>query len=637
VSWLDNLKRLALLIGYYLVGLTALLFAVKYRSPAAVCVIFGVFAVGGFFVRRFVVRQFPALPSRTVLFVMAAVLFVAGAAIAVIGWKAQVSFAMYLVLGGVGTMFVVSGQYLGDLRRLAGGSTVVGLPLGLGLASGSLFLAGVLWLYAAPSPMPVVAMIVALATAPSGLSLLTGRVLSAFGKASLVSYVVVFLGGAGAIVLSAAALDRMNVSSSYLWVLVVLAFLLLGAIASDTDLDTIAVVAVLALVGSLAPKGVGADAVTVPKDGDRILVAIGDSYMSGEGAKTFYEGTNTIGKADGQCRRAPTSYIVGLTTQSELLDSTVFTACSGARAVDLSDVADANGHAPQKQIPQAQSALANFHSATIDTVIISMGGNDSGFSNLAETCLGPGDCTEMGRYWLDQLPETATRLATFYKDIATAFPAAPKLVMPYAAPIRPTGCTYSGFSDDEHAFLFGFVHELNAVVRQEAARAGFHYLSENEGVFERANLRICDPADPKKTGVNFLAHASADGLAADRMNPQNWIHNSLHPNEAGHDAIATELLPYFSVVAPATARKPLPAIEAPDAATWTPQTVNALVGHTIHYCGGSAEPNYCPGSSWSWTVVQAGLLFARGSWVLVLLAAGCWSMWLCILALVRKI
>jgi GDSL-like Lipase/Acylhydrolase family len=637
MSWVDNLKRLALLIGYYVVGLIALLFAVKYRSPVAVLITFGVFAVGGFFARRRIGNKYPGLPTKLVLGVTAALLFLTGAAIAIVGFAAQVSFTMYLVLAGVGMMFVVSGQYLGDLRKLAGSSTAIRQPLVLGLASAGVFVIGVLWLYIAPSPIAVLAMVAAMLSAPSGLSLLTGRVLSALAGAPPLTFGKVFLGGAVLALLGFAALNRMNLSSTYLGVLVVLTFLLVGAIASDTDLDTLAVVAFLGLIGSLAPAGVGADRETTPQDGDRVLVAIGDSYMSGEGAKEFYEGTNTIGKTDGQCRRAPTSYIVGIVAKSELLDSTVFTACSGALVTDLSDVADANGHRPQKQIPEAKEALAKIVNPTIDTVIISMSGNDAGFSDLAQTCLGPGDCSEMGAYWLDQLPSTAMRLATMYQDIETAFPDPAKLVMPYPVPISATGCSYSGFSDDEHTFLVGFVHELNAVVRQEAAVAGFRYMADNEGVFERSHLRICDQGDPNKTGVNFLAHAPADGLAADRMNPVNWIHNSLHPNKAGHDAIVTELLPYFSVIAPATERKPLPAIESAAAATWTPKTVDQLVGHPIRFCGGAAEPKYCPATSRSWTIVQAGLLFARGAGALVLLAGGSWLIWLCILALVRKI
>src|SRR5205085_4642070 len=34
-----------------------------------------------------------------------------------------------------------------------------------------------------------------------------------------------------------------------------------------------------------------------------------------------------------------------------------------------------------------------------DLVLVSIGGNDSGFGNLVKTCVGPGDCTETGQKW----------------------------------------------------------------------------------------------------------------------------------------------------------------------------------------------------------------------------------------------
>jgi hypothetical protein len=76
-------------------------------------------------------------------------------------------------------------------------------------------------------------------------------------------------------------------------------------------------------------------AVTDPQPGEPFFVAFGDSYISGEGAERFFEGTNDT-RAN-QCRRAPTAYPVRLADAGggAIPDRLLFPACSGALAVDL--------------------------------------------------------------------------------------------------------------------------------------------------------------------------------------------------------------------------------------------------------------------------------------------------------------
>lgn len=59
---------------------------------------------------------------------------------------------------------------------------------------------------------------------------------------------------------------------------------LIGAIASNTPVDVVIVAVVVALVWSVIPSGEDPTATVQPEPGDRTLVALGDSYMSGEGA-----------------------------------------------------------------------------------------------------------------------------------------------------------------------------------------------------------------------------------------------------------------------------------------------------------------------------------------------------------------
>jgi len=49
------------------------------------------------------------------------------------------------------------------------------------------------------------------------------------------------------------------------------------------------------------------------------------------------------------------------------------------------------------------------------------------------------------------------------------------------------------------------------------------------------SLQLCD-MDTPKAGVNSVGVRSVgDATTRAALNPRNWIHNSLHPNEAGHD------------------------------------------------------------------------------------------------------
>ena len=52
-----------------------------------------------------------------------------------------------------------------------------------------------------------------------------------------------------------------------------------------------------------------------------------------------------------------------------------------------------------------------------------------------------------------------------------------------------------------------------------------------------AHLQLCDPANNGHPGINYVGLRSVGGILEQRLNPQNWYHNSLHPNERGHAAM----------------------------------------------------------------------------------------------------
>lgn len=407
---------------------------------------------------------------------------------------------------------------------------------------------------------------------------------------------------------------------------------LVGAIASNTPTDAVVVAAVLALVWSNVPRGVAPDPLVIPEPGQPVLVALGDSFMSGEGAKRFYQGTNDLGR--NECRRAPTAF-PAVTVASEnpyIPDHLAFVACSGARAIDITrraqqpaDPADR----PEGGLPQLAHVewLQANTELDVDLVIVSIGGNDARFGEIAEACVAPGDCTEIGTRWLDNLQLVAPRVHQTYQNIRDFFgPTVPVLVVPYPVPLNPSKCSSSLLTAQEHRFLHGYTIELDSVLERAASDAGLHYLREMTDVFEAEHLRICDNATGK-VGVNFLAMSSVGGLAEQTFNPQNWFRNSLHPNERGHRAMAETLERWFAERPDLVAPSDPPPSDEQD--TERIRSIESIMGDpAFRHCGSDPTIPHCGAATLDWTRAQVVALGRRGVGPLLLTIAGLWIVWL---------
>ena len=76
--------------------------------------------------------------------------------------------------------------------------------------------------------------------------------------------------------------------------------------------------------------------------------------------------------------------------------------------------------------------------------------------------------------------------------------------------------------------------QLNGVIAEAARARGFYYLADGDRD-GRLRTALCDT---HAAGVNFIALSSINGFVDQAVFPTNWIHNSLHPNELGHEAMA---------------------------------------------------------------------------------------------------
>ena len=401
-------------------------------------------------------------------------------------------------------------------------------------------------------------------------------------------------------------------------------FVLIGAIASRTMTDVILVGITAAAVWSLMPQIVEPGPELQAAANEKLLVALGDSYMSGEGAKKYYRGTNDEGT--NECRQAPTAYAHLVLADDDAPKHLAFLACSAAKSEHIYKT-------PQQPYNtlQLDALKGQLRDATTDIslVIVSIGGNDAQFGTIGRACVGPGDCTVWGQKWLDELKDVAPRIDRAYQEIRGAVGnKVPILAVPYPVPLNDKGCDWSLLTSSEHKFLHGYSLELNKVVRHAALQEGFHYLEAMPQALERENLRICD-GKPEEIGANSVAIGSVRGLFQEKLTPVNWFHNSLHPNERGHEAMRDVLVTWVEDNRQA-AIKPDPAV---DTAPPTIASLATIMGDAaVSHCGTtSGQPPYCDRGVSGWTIAQLTELGYKLILGLLPIVAGCWLLWLLIL------
>ena len=218
-------------------------------------------------------------------------------------------------------------------------------------------------------------------------------------------------------------------------------------------------------------------------------VALGDSYTSGLGTRSYYD--------DGSgCYRSPYAYPV-LSAQ-RLGASLTFAACSGARTYDVRD----------KQL--------GFLSATTQYVTVQVGGNDAGFASVISKCAQPWPTTcwnEINNAKNVIQTTLPGRLDELYGLIRSKAPNARVVVVGYPRLFNGEQCNLiSRISPEEQAELNATADLLSTVIMGRAQAAGFIYV------------------DPRPA---FLGHAVCDDV--EWINGASWpINESYHPNQAGH-------------------------------------------------------------------------------------------------------
>jgi lysophospholipase L1-like esterase len=246
-----------------------------------------------------------------------------------------------------------------------------------------------------------------------------------------------------------------------------------------------------ALTGAAATAAAVALAIgAAPAHAANSYVALGDSYSSGTGTRTYIsDGTS--------CQRSVYAYPSLIAASKGLTLN--FRACSGATVADVTT-----------------TQLSALTSAT-SYVSVSVGGNDAGFADVLTECALPGWMSSCDRaintaqsFINATLP---SRLATLYSGIRGRAPYAKVVVVGYPRIFNGEDCNaLTWFSPAEESRLNQTADLLNARLATAAAAAGFSF------------------ADPTS---RFVGHAVCD--ADEWINGlSNPISESYHPKATGH-------------------------------------------------------------------------------------------------------
>jgi lysophospholipase L1-like esterase len=237
---------------------------------------------------------------------------------------------------------------------------------------------------------------------------------------------------------------------------------------------------------------VAATAIASPAQASGEYVALGDSYASGVGTRTYYAGS---------CYRSPKVYPV---LDAARIGATLrFQACSGA------------------SVPEVRSGQLGPLGGATTRVTVQVGGNDAGFSNVITTCAQPAWAADCGAA-IDKAQafiaeKLGGRLDNLYRDIATLSPNARVVVVGYPRLFKGVDCNAgTWFSGTEMSRLNQTADQLNAKIRERADAARFAFVDPTSAFVGHA---ICSDAE----WVNGLSNPTRE---------------SYHPNVKGQQAYA---------------------------------------------------------------------------------------------------
>ncbi|WP_394821247.1 SGNH/GDSL hydrolase family protein [Pendulispora albinea] len=226
-----------------------------------------------------------------------------------------------------------------------------------------------------------------------------------------------------------------------------------------------------------------------------VYVALGDSYASGLGTRQY---------TDDGCKRSDFAY-------AKLI--------ADARGYELKHVA-----CQGDKIPQVEGQLSALSSDTT-LVTLSVGGNDTGFSDVITQCAKPApwDCWDdingATRFINNELEG---KLDGLYKNIRSKAPNARVFIIGYPKLLSGRECNFiAHISNGEQTQLNNVANRLSAKIESVARSNGFEYIDAREAFKDHA---VC--ADQE--WINGTAFT---------------VDESFHPNRDGHRGYKELIVP----------------------------------------------------------------------------------------------
>ena len=280
-----------------------------------------------------------------------------------------------------------------------------------------------------------------------------------------------------------------------------------------------------------------------PEDAPRVVVALGDSTISGEGAGDYERGTN--GEKGNWCHRSANASIY----QVKLPDvvKAYNLACSGAPSAQVG-LGKVEQYTEKSQASRLARIAARYR---VVAVVVASGANDDpAFSHTLNSCVEAWigkerPCSEtIGPQWSRRINRMIPKVTNALRDIQTVMANAgyrrsdyQLVVQSYAAPIGPdvarglqdlSGCPF--LSKDLRWVEDDAVPVLTAGVRKAANNVGARFLDLSHA---GAGREACSSErNPRREWFRRLAvqwnDLQHDGRAT------HALQESFHPNAAGH-------------------------------------------------------------------------------------------------------
>ncbi|MGD9959426.1 VWA domain-containing protein [Nocardioides sp.] len=309
-------------------------------------------------------------------------------------------------------------------------------------------------------------------------------------------------------------------------------------------------------------------------EGQRVAI-LGDSYSSGEGAGSYFQGTDSVkmhlGPRVNQCHVSPKTYLFPLFKAGDV----DLYACSGATSHHIKDD-DWNG-VREDQVPDLEDRQRDAEKP-VAAGFLTVGGNDIGFSGIVKHCLLAHPTPRA--YWYGVRLEWDTRcsddwgwraetdslvadlpneLKPTYRQISLALnpseavkarggEVAPLYVLAYPQPFPEAQWAYwcRGFDSAEVGYANDLVDDLNAQIERSVKavrREGYRVqmITATQDTFLPDNT-----ACPRPGSVEFMnsVDAISGGATAvwDLIAGTSVANKFMHPNALGYTAETNTIL-----------------------------------------------------------------------------------------------